>query len=373
MNAQPNPQLQAVAGTDLVRSAAPARPDLSGVTPAQRAAVIIAMLGEGAAKPIVEKLDDAALARVLGELENISYIPRDVLVEIVVDFLGHLRASTGALRAGPGRARELVTAVLNPNRVSAVMGDQQADPDDPQADVPMGGSDIWLQVQKREPRAVADYLARLSPNIISMILRKLDVAFTSDVLCHLDEQKLVPAMGYMVDAGKPEPAIESVIARMVQMEFLNAEQAVEEDDAAHLESIGELLSLIPDGRRKSVVDFLKAEHETKLTSIEKAILTIDALPDLLARNSVPVVFREMDAARTINILGILRATYPSVADFLLSNISSRMADQYRDDLEGFSPPPPDEAEMLLREFLSSIMDMKQRGLVTLDKPRTPEQ
>ena len=36
----------------------------TGITPSLRAAVIIAMLGDSAAKPIVEKLDDQALAKV---------------------------------------------------------------------------------------------------------------------------------------------------------------------------------------------------------------------------------------------------------------------------------------------------------------------
>lgn len=355
------------ARSQLQDSAAPSR--ASAVPPARRAAVVIALLGEAAARPIVEKLDDMALSKVVSELENISYMPREDLVEIAMDFLGHLRSTNGALRGGRERARELVSNMLDPKRLDTVIG---RDPIEGELLAPRPASqdnDVWAKMQKRDPKVVAEYLARLTPNIISMILRKFDVSFTSDVLCHLDDQKLVPAMGYLVDAGKSDPAIEAVVSRMVQMEFLNAEQAMQEDDTEHLESIGELLSLIPDSKRENVVQFLKTEHEAKLVSIEQAILTIEGLPDLLARNSVPVIFREMDQARIINILGILRATFPAVADFLLNNISSRMADQYRDDLEGFSPPSPHEAETMLREFLSSIMSMKQQGLVTLDKPR----
>ena len=226
---------------------------------------------------------------------------------------------------------------------------------------------VWELIQEKEPRVVADYLARLTPNIISMILGKLEVSFTSDLLCFLDEQKLPAVMGYMVEAEEMDPGIESVIARMVQMEFLNAEQVVEADDASHLESIGELLSLIPSSRRENVVEFLKTEHESKLASIERGILTVENLPDIMARNSVPVLFCEMEDTVITKVLGVLQATYPNVADFLLGNISSRMADQFRDNLQSFSPPPAEEGETLLRDFLAETMSLKQRGLVTLQK------
>src|SRR5690606_31034611 len=79
----------------------------SVITPSQRAAVIIALLGEAAAKPIVEKLDDAALAKVVTALENISMLAREELVEIVIDFLTQLRNNAGALRGGRARARAM--------------------------------------------------------------------------------------------------------------------------------------------------------------------------------------------------------------------------------------------------------------------------
>ena len=101
MSTQTRPRPQAVpsAGAPAVTR----QPAAMNVTPARRAAVIIALLGEGAARPIVEKLDDAALAKVVRELETIHVLPRDVLIEIVIDFLGHLNNNTGALRGGRER------------------------------------------------------------------------------------------------------------------------------------------------------------------------------------------------------------------------------------------------------------------------------
>ena len=45
-----------------------------------------------------------------------------------------------------------------------------------------------------------------------------------------------------------------------------------------------------------------------------------------------------------------------------------MADQYRDDLTDFRPLPEAEAEALQREFLTTLMGLKQRGMITLQRP-----
>lgn len=345
----------------------------SSVTPSQRAAVIIAMLGEAAAKPIVEKLDDVALAKVVSAMESISYLPREELVEIVIDFLTHLRSSTGALRGGPSRARELMGGLVNEQRLSTVLGGERpADTEAAVGDTPLQDGDVWTRLRQKEPEAIAQYLSGLTPNIIALILRRLDSATASDVLTHLDDEKLVPMMGYLVDGEKPDPGIESVISRMIEIEFLNAAQEAAGESTEHLETIGELLSLIPDGKRESLVQFLKTEHEAKLRSIEKAMLTIESLPEILPRSAVPVVFRELDPETVQKIVGGLQASHRPVAEFLLGNISSRMADQIRDELEDFKPLSPIEAETMQREFLSTLMGMRQRGLITIEKPAEPE-
>ena len=84
--------------TPASRAAARNARNAGGITPSQRAAVIIALLGEDAARPIVEKLDDAALAKVVSALEQISVLAREELVEIVIDFLTQLRQNAGSMR-----------------------------------------------------------------------------------------------------------------------------------------------------------------------------------------------------------------------------------------------------------------------------------
>ncbi|MGA1342246.1 MAG: FliG C-terminal domain-containing protein [Hyphomonas sp.] len=336
----------------------------SAITASQRAAVIISLLGEAAAKPIVEKLDDVALAKVIRALETISMLSREELVEIVVDFIAQLRQNAGAMRGGAEKARELMSSIVDPNRLSLIYGNAS---DNTDQDAEEAG-DVWTRFCRREPRQIAEYVSRLSPNIIAMILRKLDAGMASSILCLLPEEKLSPTLGQMVDAPKVDPGIDSVVERMIEIEFLNNkdEESADEEDA-YLETVGEVLSLIPDSKRNNLVNFLRTEHETKLEIIQKGLFTIEALPLILARNSVPVVFKELDQAVLIKLLASLREGYPEVLDYLLGNISSRLATSMREEIKDLPNVTREVADELQREFLTSLMGLKRRGLITMNR------
>lgn len=336
----------------------------SSITPSQRAAVIIALLGEGAAKPIVEKLDDAALAKVITALENISMLAREELVEIAIDFLTQLRQNAGSMRGGRERARQVMSGIVDSSRLSVLYGNAPQDA----GSSPDEGGDPWTRLQSREPRQIAEYLSRLPPNIIALVLRKLDPGMASNILCMLPDDKVSLTLGQMVTTTKVDPGIDNAIERMLEIEFLNNKTVAAESNDEYLETIGEVLSLIPDSKRDSLVSFLRTQHETKLPIIQKGLFTIESLPEILPRNSVPIVFREIDNAVMIKVLASLRGSYSAVSDYLLSNISSRMADSLREEIKDAPAPAHDVAETLQREFLTTIMDLKRRGLITIVRP-----
>jgi len=341
-------------------------PVVNSITPSQRAAVIIAVLGEAAARPIVEKLDDAAMARIAAGLETVQYLERDELAEIVMDFLQHLRQSSGAFRGGKARAREIVSTLLDENRLDQVFGGGKAITHEEKPVI--DDSDIWGRLEQKDPSAIADYLDGLTPNIAALILHKLDVSVASEVVSNLSEETLDPTIGFLVEIERPDPEIDAAIARMVELEFLNVSDGEDEDaGGGNLEAVGEILSLIPGAKRDRLLAFLKTQHEGKLESIEKVLFTIDGLPDMLPRNSVPVVFRELGEEGVVPVLSTLTGPLQPVADYLLSNISSRLADQFREAVADPNRKPVADVETCQREFLTALMSLKRRGAITMEK------
>ena len=339
---------------------------IGAIPPARRAAVVIAMLGQEAARPIVEKLDDMALAQVAAELEAVSYLDREELTEIVMDFLQTLRATHGSFRGGKSRAREIVSGFLDESRIDHVFGGGPKLKKKP--DAPAQTTDVWKRLEGRKPVAVAEYLNRLTPNIIAIVLRKLDVTIASEIVGNLTEGKLDATIGYLVGREQADPEIEAVVGQMIEIEFLNQAQAdTSEEEGGDMEPVSELLSLLPSGRRDRLMSFLKIEHEDKFLSLEKMMFTVENLADMLPRQSVPVVFKELGDAQMVPVLATLKGPLESLHEYLLSNISSRLATQYRDTLSDPNLPAVADPETVQRNFLTSLMALKRRGLITIEK------
>jgi flagellar motor switch protein FliG len=134
--------------------------------------------------------------------------------------------------------------------------------------------------------------------------------------------------------------------------------------------MGEVLTLIQKPRRNLIMDFLRSSHEPQLHKIEHSFISIDRLSELLLPASVPVIFREIDAETMARIYVSIKTAYPEVATFLLENISSRMADQIKYDTEGTAAPDQEAIDEIERDFLTQLMMMKRRELITFKEPST---
>jgi len=337
---------------------------------AQRAAVIVSVLGETVAKPVVDRLNDDSLAQIASGLESIRYVSREDVIAIVLDFIQQLRDSIGALNGGPERAREILIGIVDRNRLGLIFagGSDAGDYQSVQDYTGRSPEDIWKRLAARDPIDVAGYLNRLSPNLVAIILSSLDPAVASSILIYIEDQKLSPTLSRMVDPPKLDQEIEQVVCRMIEMEFLNVSVSKNEHDERHLEGLGEMLSLVPNDKRDNIVDILRRNFDSKMPRIQRGLLTIEELPQTLPRVAVPIVFRDMKQDVLTKLLASLRSDHPQVLEHLLANISQRLAQQYKDELTDYPKVPAAEAETVQRDFLSRILDMRRRGQIQLVKP-----
>lgn len=335
------------------------------IPPAQRAAIVIALLKEDAARSVLEKLDEQALKRVQASLEDVSLMPQEQVTQVVMEFLSSLRGSSGALLGGRVNTKELIEGI-----VAARFGTPEVEPENMEEDAEaatetIDTGSVWERVASKSPVQIAEYLGSLTPNLIARILRKLPNALASEIISDLPEAKMEPVLGVLVHAEDEDPAIDGILCRMIEMEFLNSEQGAEEEDESYLESVGEMLSLIPSGKRDVLFAFLQREHEAKLESIQKSVFTLEDLPATLPREAVPVIFREVAMEEMVKFLAAMQGDAQAAMDHMLSNTSSRMAEQYQDEISDAPKMSEEEVEATRRAFLSKLLELKRQGAITV--------
>ncbi len=345
------------------------------VSPSQRAAVVIAMLGETAAKPIVDLLDDGAIINIAASLESINYLAREQLIEIVIDFLQQLRRSSGSMRGSPESTKEFLSSVLDEPRLNVIYGNGEiiVEEEVPEPENKEDYSRLWQTFSKREPAHIVKYLSGLTPNIIGLILRNLDTTLCSELICLLDEDLQTKILGEMVDPPPPSYEIDSVVARMVRMEFLLVPEEDDDSGDTQLQTLGEMLSLMPNERRTSLMGYVAESHASKLDQIQKGMFEIADIPKLLNRNQVPILFKSVDPAIMLDVLNCLQNEYKEVSEYFLANISNRMADQLKSDLEQMKAPNPEASEQIQKDFLMTLMGLKRDEVIVIERPEEEDE
>ncbi|MEM9053683.1 MAG: FliG C-terminal domain-containing protein [Pseudomonadota bacterium] len=332
------------------------------IPPAQRAAIVIALLQEDAARSVLEKLDEQALKRVQASLEDVSLMPQEQVTQVVMEFLSSLRGTSGALIGGQVNTKELIEGIFNA-RFGPSEAEIEAVDDEPESTADTDS--VWERVASKPAPKIAEYLGPLTPNLIARILRKLPNGLASEIISDLPETKLEPVLGVLVHAEDEDQAIDGILCRMIEMEFLNNDQVAEEEDDSYLESVGEMLSLIPSGKRDTLFAFLQREHEAKLHSIQKSLFTLEDLPDTLPREAVPVIFREVAMEEMVKYLASMQGDTQAAMDHMLSNTSSRMAEQYQDEISSAPQMAEAEVEATRRAFLSKLLELKRKGIISV--------
>lgn len=349
--------------------------DISNVPPALRAAIVIALLGEDAAKPILEKLNDDSLTRVKSALEQVSLLPRDLMMAVIGNFLGQLKGGSAHLLGGRNTAKEMITGIfasrVEPDSDGGLpMLDDAFEPLPFQLNLGVQTEDVWTRLAARPAEKIAAYVGPMTPNLIAMIVRKLPNDVASEVLGRIDGDKLQPVLENLVTVNDSDVdmALEDILGRSVEIEFLNGAGGADGENSARYEALGEILSLIPAAKRDPLVSFLEKEHEEQLKAIQKALFSIEDLPEILPAEAVPVIFRQSEKDEMVKTLASIKTDYMETYEFLLGNISSRMAQQYKDDLDSMMAPSDAEQEELQRKFISDLFSMKRDGMITV-KPR----
>jgi len=115
-----------------------------------------------------------------------------------------------------------------------------------------------------------------------------------------------------------------------------------------------------------VLSGLEETDQILATAVRKAIFTFANIPERVTPRDIPRILREVDAdSLLIAMAGAEASGFGAARDFVLENMSGRMADQLREDMEEAGKIKPAQADEAMSAFVAAIRDMEGRGDLVL--------
>lgn len=335
--------------------------DLPVLTAAQKAAVIITLLGSDKAGPLMEMVEDRHLRTFVKSYEKLNAVPRSVLLAAVADFVTQLHQSLGSLQGGAKKARAFTEETLNEDRVARIFGEVMAPPTEEGE-----GDDIWALLAQKDGKELATYLQTQRAQVGGIVLGQFSPEKAGEVLAELPDEQSCKIVALLSDPPKIDQTTLATIGTVIRQEFLETTNDDKEDENP-LEMVSSILSVLPTEKREGLLDFMMEKDPLKAEKIRKGLMTFEDLPDRLPRNGVPVLFRKMEENILLQALKFGEETVPGTTEYLFSNISQRMAEQYKEQMESLPPVSQKQGEGAQSVMMALISRLEKDGAITLIK------
>ncbi len=326
-------------------------------TPREKAAIIVRLLlAEGTRLPLSSLPDhlQAALAEQMGQMRLID---RATLAAVVDEFLTKLDDTGLAFPPGIEGALGLMdghistTAASRLRRLAGTAA--KADP--------------WDIIAALPPERILPVLTTESHEVAAVMLSKLPVPKAAQLLSQLpgDHARRIAYAISLTGRVDPETVRRIGLSLAAQLDA----QPARAFEAGPVERVGAILNVSPAATRDQVLAGLDQQDAGFASEVRKAIFTFAHIPARVAPRDLPRVLRLVDQPRLVVAIAAALAdpALAPVAEFILTNISQRMAQSLREEAAALAPPPAPEAEAAFTAVITAIRDLETSGEITLQR------
>lgn len=338
--------------TAAVLDAAP-QPNVQKLQPSQKAAVIVRLLLTQGLSPAIDRLSPAQQERLTQSMANLGHINRDTLGAVVREFA---EALDNMALTFPSALSDAV-ALLEPHlsaKAQEALSEKAALHD---------GTDPWTQLAAMEAETLRPILSRESAEICAILLSKIGVAKAAQLLAALPEDR-APAVAHAVSltATISPQTIETIGETLLNQIRSTPRSAFK---ASAVDRVGAILNSATGVTRDAVLEGIIARDALFGEEVRRAIFTFDHIPNRIDPKDVPKIIREVESDSLVTALAAGLETAPLSVEFLLENMSKRMAEQLREEAEGRGTPRIEEGEAAQARIVTAIRDLESAGELLL--------
>lgn len=326
----------------------------------QKAAVIVRLLLDDDEAVNLSRLDSDAQTLLAEEMAGMELIDRQTRDAIITEFCDRLEAVgltfpgdlDGTLAMLGGKLSEDSTDRLR--RLAALSG--RGDP--------------WQRVAGLSKENILSLANSESVEIVALMLSKLPVVRASEIFSSLSRDRARHVAQAMSMTGSVSPqSLHRVGLILLQAAEALPRPAIETPAA---DRVGAILNFATADLRDEVLESLQQDDARFADGVRRAIFIFSHIPTRIETRDVAKIVREVEQPTLLRALSAPDPADAETADFILSNLSQRMADSLREEMEALGKVRARDIEEAKTEVIAAIRRLEERGELTVIVPLDDE-
>ena len=319
---------------------------LSGV---EKAAILMMALTAGRVRDLMQRLEDQEVERILASVARFDTVPASTLEKVLLEFQEAIGKHEISIQGGREQAMALIAGSIDDDRASRLM--EKLGRDEKRID--------WT-LRDYTPEFIAEQLASEHPQTIALILAQLPA------------ERGATIVAFIPDDVRPE-----VMLRVANLETVSSNVIHElEDEIATMfsRSVGaptplggtevaaKLLNGVPKADGQLILDKMDTRDPEIAADIRKQMLTFNDL-ESIDKRGFQALLREIP---TEDLVIALKTASDEMKEKVFSNVSSRAADQIKEESDLLPPMRLSEIEQVQRQVVDVARRLEEEGVVSID-------
>ncbi len=332
----------------------PAPSAIAQLSQRQKAAIIVKLLVGGGVSLDDLDLDADAIWKITNAMTGLGVVGKDIVDAVTAEFILEME------RMGLVFERDIDGSLK-------AMEDQIAAETLSQVKARQSGSaeaNAWGYITKTDAEVLALRIAAENPRVGAVILSKLSPSKAAEIVGQIDTgtaESILAAISKTTTV-KPETVNKIGIALAGSLKDKGADGAFE-DSAA--ERIGAILNMSASQFRDEILGSIEKSDPESASQIRRLMFTFEDIPHRITGRDISKILRGVDDETLVMALAGAATSAPDVKDFILSNISSRLAEQISESIEERGAVKEKDADAAMTQVVIAIKDLERSGEITL--------
>ena len=324
--------------------------ELDGV---QKAAAVIVALGAEKASLLYQYMDPDEVEQVTIEVAKLGFLDADTTEAVLNEYYQMCMTNKAVSEGGLDYARAVLEKAFGPQAAGALLDKVSKSLKNRQFAflAKAREKDLYTALQYERPQTIARVLSYVEPKMAAAVIEQLEGR---------RQLKVVEAMALMDSAS---PTAVKIIEAEMQKRFANIFVSNSNVKVGGIDFVASVMNNLDRSSEKSIFDGLSGSNEELADEIRKRMFVFEDIVTMDDR-SVQRFVRDCDAK---DLVLSLKAANAEVSNKLFANMSSRMAESIRDDLEITTNVRMKDVEEAQSRIVGIIRDLEEKGEIVILK------
>ncbi|MGM7635843.1 flagellar motor switch protein FliG [Bacillus sp. Hm123] len=320
------------------------------LTGKQKAAILLISLGPDVSASVYKHLSEEEIERLTLEISGVKKVESEIKEEVFEEFHNIALAQDYISQGGIGYAKTVLEKALGQDQAQAIINrltsSLQVRPFDfaRKADA----NQILNFIQNEHPQTIALILSYLDPQQAGQILSELPQEVQADIAKRIA----------IMDSTSPEiiNEVEAILERK-----LSATVTQDYTQTGGVEAVVEVLNGVDRATEKTILDALEIQDPELAEEIKKRMFVFEDIVTLDNR-SIQRVIRDCENE---DLLLSLKVSSEEVKDVVFRNMSKRMVDTFKEEMEYMGPVRLRDVEESQSRIVATIRRLEEAGEIII--------